>query len=217
VLVPSSAHAIPIGELDPVAAAPLADAALTPYHAIAASPELADADAVVAVLGVGGLGHLAVQILEAVTAATVIAVDVRDAALELALSKGAEHAVRSGPGALEAIRSLTGGRGCDVVLDFVGADATLALGAESLRVHGALTIVGSGGGTLSLMKGSLVPRGVRLSQPYWGGLADLEAVVALARRGAIGVETEPTALDDVDRAVERLRAGRVRGRVVLVP
>ena len=217
VLIPRSEDAIPIGDLDPVAAAPLADAALTPYHAIAASPELADPESVVAVLGVGGLGHLAVQILEAVTAARVIAVDLRDEALELALAKGAEHVVRSGPDALGGIRALTGGRGCDVVLDFVGADATLALGAESLRVHGALTIVGSGGGRLSLMKGSLVPRGVRLSQPYWGGRADLEAVVALARRGAIGVETEPTPLDEVGAAIERLRAGRVRGRVVLRP
>jgi len=217
VLVPSAEHVIPIGELDPALAAPLADAALTPYHCIAALPDAVRAEAHVAVIGVGGLGHLAVQILEAIGASTVIAIDMKREAVELALAKGAEHGVVPDADAPRRIRATTGGVGCDVVLDFVGSDDTLALGADVLRVGGTLVVVGSAGGTLAVRKGSTVPRGVRIWHPFWGTLDDLRSVVELAQRGALGVETEPMPLDDVADAIGRLRAGAVHGRITLLP
>jgi propanol-preferring alcohol dehydrogenase len=116
-LVPHRRHlvALPDG-LDPVTAAALTDAGLTPYHAIRRSWPKLTPDATCVLIGVGGLGHVAVQIARATTAAQVIAVDVKPEALELARKVGAHHAVLSDETAATAIRELTGGRGADVVI-----------------------------------------------------------------------------------------------------
>lgn len=217
VLVPHARNLVPLGNLDPILAAPLADAALTPYHAMADIADLRRPDCTALVIGVGGLGHMAIQLLEAMTKATVIAVDTKHEALELALARGAESAIMSGPDVPDEVMAVTSGRGCDVILDFVGTDRSISMATACLRTGGALAIVGSGGGTLALTKGGPVPQGIRVSQPFWGTLPDLRAVVELARRGALTVEVERRPLVDVDDAIEALRHGRVRGRLVLVP
>ena len=147
-LVPDRRFVVPIGDLDPSAAAPLTDAALTPYHAIKRSLPLLGANSTAVVIGAGGLGHLAIQVLRALTGATIIAVDQRQDALTVAASAGADHGVLAGDDAIEEIAAVTGLPGADVVLDLVGADSTLALAASLVRPLGHLTIVGIGGGTL---------------------------------------------------------------------
>ena len=146
-LVPHQRHlvALPDG-LDPVAAAPLTDAGLTPYHAIRRSWPKLTPDAACVLIGVGGLGHIGVQIVRATTGAQVIAVDVKPEALELARSVGAHHMVPSDEHAADAIREHTGGRGADVVIDFVGATATMNLARTVARTMADVTIVGIGGG-----------------------------------------------------------------------
>ena len=141
-------HMVRLGELDPIAAAPLTDAGLTSYHAVAQARERLAASAAVAVVGVGGLGHMAVQILASTTAATIIAVDSDEGRLRHAAGLGASHAVPAGDGAAAEILAATGGRGADVVLDFVGVDETLELAAACVATAGQITIVGVGGGRL---------------------------------------------------------------------
>jgi alcohol dehydrogenase, propanol-preferring len=155
--------------LEPAAAAPLTDAALTPYHAIKRSlPKLA-ADSYAVVIGVGGLGQMGVQILRAMSGATVIAVDTRPEALQAAKADGADYTFFSEDTTAEQIREVTGGRGADVIIDCVGVDATLAMGAAAARQMGDLTIVGIGGGTLPISFFSIPLRGQRadhiLGQP----------------------------------------------------
>lgn len=210
VLVPSAAYLVPIGDLDPVQAAPLTDAGLTPYHAVRRClPALGDG-ATVVVIGIGGLGHLAVQLLRALTTSQVIAVDVREEALALATRCGAHRSLPASSAAARQVRA-------DVVLDFAGTDATLGLAARNLRADGELVIVGSGGGHLSVRKPGSLPPGARVSLPFWGARDELAEVVALARAGALRVEVERFPLEAASEAIDRLRSGAVRGRAVLVP
>jgi alcohol dehydrogenase, propanol-preferring len=214
VLVPSARHLVPTGALAATQAAPLSDAGLTPYHAVNGL-RLAEG-ATVAVLGVGGLGHLAVQILRAVTPARAFAVDVREEALELAHESGASLAVLARDDTHRALRAANGGVGLDAVLDFVGSSSTLALAVDSLRANGDLVVVGSGGGQLTVGKGRL-PAGVRVSLPFWGTRPELSAVLALAADGRLRVAVEEFPLSAAADVLARLRAGKVRGRAVLVP
>ncbi|MEU9455104.1 NAD(P)-dependent alcohol dehydrogenase [Streptomyces sp. NPDC048277] len=217
VLVPSGRLLVPVGDLDAAQAAPLTDAGLTAYHAVtAAGRPLADGASVV-VLGVGGLGHLAVQILRATTTAQVLAVDVREEALALADACGAHFATLLRTDTVRVLRARTGGTGAVAVLDFAGSRSSLELAVAVLRAGGELVVVGSGGGELTVRKPGALPPGTRISLPFWGTLPELERVLALAREGALRVEVERYALSSAPEAFERLRAGTVRGRAVVVP
>jgi len=213
VLVPDARHLVPAGGLSPTQAAPLTDAGLTPYHAVS-SLRLGDGSCV-AVVGTGGLGHLAVQILRAITPARVFAVDVREAALELAHESGAELTTLAKSDTHRTLRAANERVGMDAVLDFVGSDSTLALAAASLRAGGDLVMVGSGGGRLTV--GKHLPAGTRVSVPFWGTRPELREVVALARDGRLRVAVEEFPLSAASEALARLRAGAIRGRAVLVP
>ena len=215
-LVPSARHLVPLGDLDPVDAAPLSDAGLTPYHAVKRSLPLLDPGSVAVVIGVGGLGHMAVQILVAMTAATVVAADQRDRALATAREVGATHAVPAGGDAAGHIRELCRGRGADVVLDFVGVDPTLALAAEVVRPLGHLTVVGIGGGTLPVSFFS-IPYEASVATTYWGSLTELMEVVALARAGKIAGKTRRYPLTEASAAYGAMERGELDGRAVIVP
>ncbi|MBP2326046.1 propanol-preferring alcohol dehydrogenase [Kibdelosporangium banguiense] len=216
-LVPAPRHLVPIGDLDATQAAPLTDAGLTPYHAIAGLSGKLREGTTVAVIGVGGLGHLAVQILRAVTPSRVLAVDIREDALELAHLSGADMTTLTKPDTSEVLRAATGGTGVDAVFDFVGSDATLALGARTLRAGGDLVVLGSAAGRLTISKPGPLPPGAALSLPFWGTRPELHNVIALAQAGSLRVETELFSLSAAGEALRRLRAGRIRGRAVLVP
>ena len=212
---------IPIGELDVTQAAPLTDAGLTPYHAIQLSRDALNPGSTCVVIGVGGLGHLAVQILAATTSVTVIAVDLEERHLELARELGAHHAVRSDEDAPEAIRAIVGPPpgGADAVLDFVSVDATLKLGAGVVSTGGRLTLVGLGGGVLPVNVGiaPTIPLEARLVIPFWGTRAELVEVIALARAGSISAHVERFGLAHAPEAYDRLRRGKIDGRAVVVP
>jgi alcohol dehydrogenase, propanol-preferring len=216
-LVPAARHLLPLPDgLDPMHAAALTDAGLTPYHAVRRSwPKLPPGTTAV-VIGVGGLGHLAVQILKATTAARVVAVDTRPAALDLAREHGADLAIAPGDTAVAQIRDLTGGRGADVVLDCVGTDATMALGAAAVRMLGDLTIVGIAGGTLSVSFFRL-PYEASVQTVYWGSRPELAEVLVLAAQGALRPQLTPFPLDRAADAYRQLEAGAVEGRAVVVP
>lgn len=215
-LIDDARHLVPLGDLDPVKSVSLTDAGLTPYHAIKTSLPKLGAGTTAVVIGAGGLGHVGIQILKALSPATVIAVDVSDAKLLLALEVGADHALLSDADTAASIRTLTGGRGADAVFDFVGAQATVALSGSVVAVEGDLTIVGIGGGMLPVGFGA-VPYDVAVRAPYWGSRAELIEVLDLARAGLIVVETETFTLDNAPEAYERLHAGTIRGRAVIVP
>ena len=217
-LVPSARLLGPLGDLSPAKAAPLSDAALTPYHAIKRALPHVNPDSTVVVLGVGGLGHMAIQLLRVLAPVRIIAADVDDRKLQHAKALGADDIVnnRNASEAAEKIRHVTGPRGAALVLDCVGVQPTLDLGAKLLGRNSAWTIVGLGGGRHDFRHGS-TPYGTSMSIPYWGSRVELMEVIAMARAGRIHAETTEFPLTDAVDVYARLKAGQITGRAVLVP
>jgi propanol-preferring alcohol dehydrogenase len=209
-------HLVPIGDLDPVRAASLTDAALTPYQAIKkVLPRLVGGTTTV-VIGAGGLGHVAIQLLRTLTPTRVIALDLGDEKLAFAKEMGAHEALESKPEAADRIRELTDGRGADVVFDFVGIDPTGDLALKSVGVAGAVVLVGAGGGNAKVGLLS-APFDVQVSTSLWGRRKELLELVEMAKRGDVTIETKTYSLDDALEAYDDLHEGRIRGRGVIVP
>jgi propanol-preferring alcohol dehydrogenase len=207
---------VPLGDADPVAAAPLADAGLTPYHAIkGALPHLAHGGAYALAIGLGGLGQIAVQILTALTGATVIATDMKEDAMRRAEADGAVT-VPGGEGQVEAIMELTGGRGVDAAFDFVGATPTIKTAQACMGQGGRLTVVGIAGGVTD-WSFFTTPYESTITNTYWGTIEDLHEVVAMYRAEQIRPEVERYAMDDALEAYRRLEAGELTGRAVVTP
>ena len=218
-LVPSPRLLVPLPDsLDPRDAAPLSDAALTPYHGIRPSLDQLVGGTTAVVIGVGGLGHMGVALLRELTGAHIVAVDVDEAKLALAQDSGAHRAVLAGEEAAEEIRSLSrGGSGVEFVLDTVGNDATLALAAHVVRQRGHLTVVGFGGGTLAWTPIGVLPWAVRLTVPFWGTLPELAEVLELAAAGRLRAHATRLPLEEAGAAYEQLRSGTLAGRAVITP
>ena len=216
-LVPDARHLVPLpAGLEPRHAAPLTDAGLTPYHAIRRSWSKLGPTSTAVVIGAGGRGHLAVQILKATTAARIIAVDPRAEARALAERAGADTTLPGGEEAAGAIRAATGGHGADVVLDLVGSDDTLRTAAASVRVLGDLTLIGIAGGSYPIGFFT-VPYEASIQTTYWGNRAELVEVLDLAARGLLQPEVTEYPLERAAEAYADLAAGRVAGRAVIVP
>jgi propanol-preferring alcohol dehydrogenase len=207
---------VPLGDADPIDAAPLSDAGLTPYHAIKlALPNLAGGGRYALVIGLGGLGQLGVQILTALTGATVIATDMKEDAMAKAEAAGA-ITVPSGPDQVARIREITGGKGVDAAFDFVGAAGTVKVAMESMAVKGRRTIVGIAGGSFE-WSFFTNPYEATLTNTYWGTIEELHEVVDMYRAGQITPEVERYSLEDGLEAYRKLQAGELSARAVVVP
>jgi propanol-preferring alcohol dehydrogenase len=215
-LVPNPRLLLPLGGLEPRDAAPLSDAALTPYHAIKRSLHLLVPGSTAVVVGVGGLGHMGVQILRALSPARIIAVDVSEEHLGLASEVGADHCVKAGENAAEEIREITKGRGAELVADMVGSDDSIALATAVAKFESHLTIVGLAGGKFEFAFGA-VPFEAQLCIPYWGTAVELEECLELARQGEIHAHVEHFTLDEAPQAYEKMREGHLDGRAVISP
>lgn len=193
-LVPDQRLLVPLGDLDPIAAAPLTDAGLTPYHAIKAALHLLVPGSTTVLIGLGGLGHMAVQIVGELSPARIVAVDTSQQKLDHARRLGAHETFLSGPDTAAQIRELTGGIGAELVVDLVG-------------IAGGALPVGFG----------LVPYDATVVAPYWGSAVELREVLALAAAGRLRADVETFALADAMRAYEKMRAGELVGRAVITP
>lgn len=217
-IVPNARLLVPLGEgLHPAKAAPLTDAALTPYHAIKSSLPKLTPSTFVTVIGIGGLGHMALQILKALCSATIIACDSVDEKLTLAKEVGADYTFNStDPDVAKKILKITGNKKCGVVFDFVGIKPTVALGKQIVGLDSDWTIVGLGGAVVDYGSPG-TPFGCSLTTPYWGSRAELMEVLDLARNGHIHLHTEEHPLSDALEVYKRLDEGKINGRAVLIP
>jgi propanol-preferring alcohol dehydrogenase len=209
---------IDVAELDPGVAATMTDAALSPYGSIEPVRHLLRPGTSAVVIGLGGLGSMALQILRATTAVRIIALDVDDDALVAAERFSDQQLRADDPATVGAILDATGGSGAVVVLDLVGIDQSLATAVDVVAPFGAIQVNGMGGGRVAFTAGvgSRLPRGVAVSpMQFSGSYLDLIAVMALARDGSLRPDLVRFGFSDALEALNALHAGRVRGRAVL--
>lgn len=200
---------------EPAEVAALADAGVTAYHAVKkAIPQLAAGSSAVAV-GIGGLGHIGIQCLKAMTTASVIAVDTSEEALKLAQDCGADHLVHANGQQAQQVRDLTG-PGAEAVFDFVGEDSTIADCVAMLRPGGTYYLVGYGG-TVTLPTIQLILSELTLAANLIGSYADLASLVTLAGQGKVVLGSSHYPLEAANDAIDDLRHGRIHGRAILIP
>jgi propanol-preferring alcohol dehydrogenase len=217
VRVPDARYAVPIAGMDLAEAAPLTDAALTPYRAINKVRSRLSPAGTVVVLGVGGLGLFGIQFART-TGARVIAVDLRADRLERARALGADVVVdASEERVTTVVNRLTNNEGVDAVVDFVGTDETLQWGTNILGSKGKLALVGMGGGSVPFAWNPLLGSELEFVTVDWGSLPELREVVTLAEQGRLETDIEPVDFDGLTAAFERLEHGDFDGRGVLVP
>jgi NAD+-dependent secondary alcohol dehydrogenase Adh1 len=168
------------------------------------------------VVGVGGVGHIAVQLVGVLGSSRIIAVDPDPRRRALAIELGADHAVGAGHEAVEAIGDLTGGRGADVVLDFVGSDATLGDATALVGRAGTYSLVGYGG-LVQIPSIELVVAERSLVSNLVGSWTDLYELIELHAAGRITVRAQTHPLDAINDILEQLRGGDIIGRAILVP
>jgi NAD+-dependent secondary alcohol dehydrogenase Adh1 len=202
--------------LEPVAVAPLADAGLAAYRAVKRCAATLRPGSTVAVIGVGGLGHIAIQLLHALAPVRVAAVDVSPVGLALAAQLGADEVIEGGAGAADAVRAITGGTGADAVVDFVGDGDSPATAVAMLARGGSYHVVGYGG-SLSLPTADMVALELTIAGSRVGTYTELVELMSLAAAGKIHLQTEVYSLDEIGSAVDALASGRIRGRAVIVP
>jgi propanol-preferring alcohol dehydrogenase len=219
-VVAPARNLVMLGDVDPVHAAPLTDAGMTALHAVERARPLLEPGATAVVIGIGGLGHLAVQFLRATSKVRVLAVDVDRARLDLGAELGADDGVLTGPDAADGIVAANGGRKVDAVFDFVGAQQSLDLAAAVTGRGGAIVVTGGGGGRLSITAqmgaGGAPDREIAIVHTFGGTRDDLVRALALAEAGRVRTHIEVFELTAAGRVLADLEAGRVLGRAVLV-
>jgi len=213
VLVPHPRHLVALGGLDPVDAAPLADAGVTPFRAVRRAGKWLDPGARVLLIGMGGLGQFALQYLRRLPELRVGVLEIDPEKLGVADSLGADVGFLGSGGDL--ISAGLGGP-ADVVFDFVGSNDTLALAVGHVARGGLVSLVGEAGGELTFGFHT-TPDEAWFTTTSWGSPDDLRDVVQLARRGRLKWSVERMPLREAAAAHERLAAGKVPGRLVLVP
>lgn len=206
--VPDDGYLVPIGELDPAHAAPLACGGLTAYravdHTLARLSQAINPRALV--IGAGGLGQFGLQFLKIRSDAHVTVLDASEAKREVALTLGADASVA--PGEIEGT--------FDVVVDFVGAEATLATARDHVVRQGMVVVVGLYGGSIPFGFGK-VPHETTFMTSVWGTRAQLGELVELAQNHNLASPVEVLPLNQAQTALDRLAAGDVAGRFVLDP
>jgi NAD+-dependent secondary alcohol dehydrogenase Adh1 len=208
---------IPDG-LTPVDVAPLGDAGLTAYRAVKKALPLVYPGSSTVILGAGGLGHIGIQALRALSQTEIIVVDRSAEALQHATGWGADKTVlaQDDGGHLAEILDLTGG-GAQVVLDYVGEGGAQNDAVGMLAANGVDFLVGYGGTlNVEILSQALFPETSFVGN-ICGTYNELEELVALARRGAVKLETTTFPLDGINDALHSLNEGRLIGRGVLVP
>ncbi|MFM0176251.1 alcohol dehydrogenase catalytic domain-containing protein [Paraburkholderia sediminicola] len=207
---------VPLHSLAPWQAAPLTDAGLSSYHAVKRVLPLLTPGSSVLVIGVGGLGHLAIAALKAMCAARVIAVDQRPQALELGISMGADLGMLTNDTTAQQILDATAGAGVQAVLDFVGVNSSIQLARQVIRPLGHIVVVGRGGGSIDFTPRGL-PYGACISSSFGGSKLELMELLALAEAGRIACRIERHPLSQVDTVFDKLRRNEIIGRAVIVP
>ncbi len=202
--------------LEPADVAALADAGLTAYHAAAKVARATGPRDTCVVIGAGGLGHIGIQVLKAISGARIVVVDRNPAAVALAEAIGADEGIVADGSHVEQILELTDGHGAEAVLDFVGEGGATREGVAMLRRAGNYYVVGYGE-NIDVPTIDIISTEINFVGNLVGSYNDLQDLMALAAQGKVTLHTTKYPLDEFQTAIDDLDAGRVRGRAILVP
>jgi NAD+-dependent secondary alcohol dehydrogenase Adh1 len=202
--------------LEPKDVAAFADAGLTAYRAVKKAAGSLAPGARCVVLGVGGLGHVGIQCLRALSPVEIIAADISEGARRLAGETGADHVIEAGEGVVDRVMELTGGRGVEAVIDFVGEHGVPAQVPRMLAQGGTYYVVGYGE-SVNIPNWDFVIREINVVGTLVGSYTELSELMALAAQGKVTLHTRTYGLHEINQAIEDLYAGRIEGRGVLVP
>ncbi|GFG73330.1 NAD(P)-dependent alcohol dehydrogenase [Mycobacterium botniense] len=203
-------------DLEPADVAALADAGLTAYHAAAKVARATRPGDTCVVIGAGGLGHIGIQVLKAISGVTVVVVDRNPAALRLAGAIGADETIVADGTEVQRVLGLTGGHGAEAVLDFVGEGGATKQGIAMLRRAGNYFVVGYGE-NIDVPTLDIISAEINFIGNLVGSYNDLHDLMTLAAQGKVTLHTSTYPLEEFQRALDDLEAGRVRGRAILIP
>ncbi|MBD0282247.1 MAG: NAD(P)-dependent alcohol dehydrogenase [Thermoleophilaceae bacterium] len=202
--------------LDPKDVAPFADAGITAYRAAKKAASRLDPGSRCVVIGVGGLGHVGVQVLRALCPTTIIAVDTSDESLRLAGELGADELVKSDDNVVEKVKELSDGRGVDAVIDFVAEHGTTEQGPPMLVQGGRYYVVGYGG-RVDLAAIDVIFNEIEVIGSLVGNYVELLELMELAAQGKVELRAQTYGLDQINEAIDDFMAGQIHGRGVIVP
>jgi len=204
-------------KLQPADVAALADAGLTAYHAVRKAVPLLYPGTACVVIGAGGLGHIGIQVLAALSATTVIVVDRNPEALEFAKTIGADHGVVADGTQVDQVKELTDGAGAEVVLDFVGEEGAEKDAWAMTRRAGSHFVIGYGG-IVEVPTIEIISTERNVVGNIVGTYNDLAELMALAAQGKVTLHTKPYPLEAANDAIDDLDNGRLPGtRAILIP
>jgi NAD+-dependent secondary alcohol dehydrogenase Adh1 len=204
-------------KLQPADVAALADAGLTAYHAVKKAVPLLYPGTSCVVIGAGGLGHIAIQVLAALSSTNIIVVDRSPEALEFAKTIGANHGVVADGTQVDQVKDLTGGDGAEVVLDFVGEEGAEKDAWAMTRRAGSHFVIGYGG-IVEVPTIEIISTERNVIGNIVGTYNDLAELMALAAQGKVTLHTKPYPLEAANDAITDLDNGRLPGtRAILIP
>lgn len=204
--------------LEPTDVAALADAGLTAYHAVAKAARVLRPGETCVMIGAGGLGHIGIQVLKAISGATLIVIDRNEGALKLAKELGADHVIQATDDGsfVQKVLELTNGKGAESIIDFVAEGGSTSTGVKMIRRNGNYAIVGYGE-NLNIPTIDVISTEINFIGNLVGSYNDLAELMVLAAQGKVKLHTSIYKLDDFQKAIDDLSAGKVRGRAILVP
>lgn len=201
--------------LEPKAGAPYADAGLTAYRAAKRAAVDLPPGSTAVVIGVGGLGHVGVQALKALTPARIIAIDASPEALTLASELGADDTLEAGPDVADEVIELTEGRGAETVLDFYAEENVPAQGLAMTKVGGQYMVIGYGG-MVTAPAMDIMATEKRIVGSVGGTYLELKELLALYEKGEVNIRHQEYPFEEVNQVLIDLNQNRIRGRAVLV-
>ena len=202
--------------LEPKDIAALADAGLTAYHAVRKSVPLLYAGTKAVVIGAGGLGHIGIQCLKALTPAEIIVTDPSEEALALAKDWGADETVQVADGYLDTVLELTDGQGAEVVFDYVGERGAEDDAWQMTRPGGSHYVIGYGG-TIEIPTIDIISTERNVIGNLVGTYNDLAELMVLTAQAKVTLHTSTYPLDAVNDAMQDLNNGNLQGRGILIP
>ena len=202
--------------LEPKDIAALADAGLTAIHAVKKAIPVLQPGTRAVVIGAGGLGHIGIQCLKAMTSAQIIVIDPSEAALALAGEMGADHTVKVDGNQRQTVAELTDGLGAEAIIDFVGEKGAIQDGIAMVRDGGFYYVIGYGE-NIDIPTIDVISREISFIGNLVGTYADLQELMTLTAQGQVTLHTTTYPLDAINDAMADLDGGRLQGRGILIP